>query len=1067
MSMEAGELLQGRFSKRDPSRDPSRSYSRGGAVRDFGEEAVPSLETMRDRSVSRAREQPPPPARHSQARGPGGPATSKDGKPTVPIFVQDDDDKALAMERAKNMMILQSRSESRSRSRSFSRAKFNKQYPSDYDKLSEEDKRHWEAAEKELDRSWYTSEEGGAVDETHDPFLGMEKSRLEQRESEMRKRAEKAPAKRERGSLKGREMNKDNVKWEEDRLMRSGVVRETSVQMEFDSETEQRVHVLVHDRKAPFLSGSVVFTRQQEMVSVVKDPTSDLAIIAKKGSDLLREIREKKERSTMKAKFWELAGSRIGDVLGVKKQKDEQEKTEDAIEKSKEGANDEEFNYKKDSQFREHMEKKSEAQSAFSQNKTIREQREYLPIFTCKQELLRVIRDSQVVVVVGETGSGKTTQMTQYLLEEGFSEGLQIGCTQPRRVAAMSVARRVAEEQGVRLGEEVGYAIRFEDVTSKKTKIKYMTDGVLLRESLTTPALDMYSCVVMDEAHERSLNTDVLFGVLRGVVSRRSDFKLIVTSATMDMEKFALFFGNCPTFNIPGRTFPVDIMFSKTPCEDYLEAAVKQILQVHLSHPAGDILVFMTGQEDIEATCVCLAEKVEALGEGVPPLAILPIYSQLPADLQAKIFEKAPTGVRKCVVATNIAETSLTVDGIRYVVDSGYCKMKVFNPSIGMDSLQVTPISRANADQRAGRAGRTMAGSAFRLYTEMQYNYEMLPNAIPEIQRTNLANVVLLLKSLGIDDLLEFNFMDAPPQDNMLNSMYQLWVLGALDNMGKLTAVGRKMVEFPLDPSLAKMLITAEPLGCTAEILTIVSMLSIPSIFFRPSDRAEEADSAREKFFVPESDHLTLLHVSAVEASAVQRGVVQGPLRARQGDAQGAGDPWSAAGHHEDAARSNWDAVRKVICSAFFMNSAKLKGIGQYVNMRTGMPCNLHPTSALYGLGTTPDYVVYHELVMTTKEYMRTVTVVDPYWLAELGPMFFSIKEDFKTRQARRQAEKAEDEELAQQHAAHEEERQKVKAVLKEKEIQGLLLRNKTLDVAGPQDCEARRKLAKPKRLGL
>merc|ERR1719324_360865 len=267
----------------------------------------------------------------------------------------------------------------------------------------------------------------------------------------------------------------------------------------------------------------------------------------------------------------------------------------------------------------------------------------------------------------------------------------------------------------------------------------------------------------------------------------------------------------------------------------------------------------MTGQEDIEATCLLLAERVEQVGDGVKELTILPIYSQLPSDMQAKIFESSDK--RKIIVATNIAETSLTVDGIKYVIDTGYCKLKMYNPKMGMDSLQVTPISQANANQRRGRAGRTGPGSCWRLYTESAYLTELLPMTIPEIQRTNLSNVVLLLKSMGVKNLLEFSFMDPPPQETILNSMFQLWMLGALDNLGDITKVGHKMVQFPLDPPLSKMLIVADDLNCSAEMLTVVSMLSVPSIFFRPKDRAEEADAVREKFFTPESDHLTFLNV--------------------------------------------------------------------------------------------------------------------------------------------------------------------------------------------------------------
>lgn len=455
-------------------------------------------------------------------------------------------------------------------------------------------------------------------------------------------------------------------------------------------------------------------------------------------------------------------------------------------------------------------------------------------------------------------------------MEEGYGKYGLIGCTQPRRVAAMSVAKRVSEEvAGCRkldgnaltekdeLGGRVGYAIRFEDCTSPDTVIKYMTDGVLLRESLNDADLNKYSAVVMDEAHERSLNSDVLFGVLRKVVARRMDLKLIVTSATLSSDAFSSYFGGVPVFRIPGRTFPVETYFAKGVQEDYVMAAVKQTLQIHFNSPPGDILIFMTGQEDIEGTCQVIAEKMEKLGDDTPPLLVLPMYSQLPADLQAKIFEAAPKGIRKVIVSTNVAETSLTVDGIRYVIDSGFCKLKVYNPKIGMDALLVTPVSKANAKQRSGRAGRTGPGFCFRLYTDRQFREELMESAVPEIQRTNLSNVVLLLKSLGIKNLLDFQFMDPPPQENIMNSLYQLWILGALDNTGDLTNMGRQMAEFPLDPPLSKMLLFAhEKEKCSKEVLIIVSMLSVPSVFFRPKDREEESDTAREKFFVPESDHL-------------------------------------------------------------------------------------------------------------------------------------------------------------------------------------------------------------------
>lgn len=575
-----------------------------------------------------------------------------------------------------------------------------------------------------------------------------------------------------------------------------------------------------------------------------------------------------------------------------------------------------------------------------------------------------------------------------------------IGCTQPRRVAAMSVAKRVSEEMEVDLGAEVGYAIRFEDCTSAKTVIKYMTDGVLLRESLVDPDLDKYSCIIMDEAHERALNTDVLMGLFKNVLLRRRDIKLIVTSATMNAERFSSFYGGAPQFTIPGRTFPVEVLHHSTPVEDYVDAAVKQVISIHLQSGPGDILVFMTGQEDIEATCEIIAERLTML-DNPSPLDILPIYSQMPADLQAKIFQPAKKGTRKVIVATNIAETSLTVDGIMYVVDSGYSKMKVYNPKMGMDMLQVAPISVANANQRSGRAGRTGKGVAYRLYTERAEIDEMYPQAIPEIQRTNLANTLLLLKSLGVNDLLEFDFMDPPPTDTMTSSLYDLWALGALNNVGQLTPLGHKMSKFPMEPSLSKLVIMSIEYGCTEEMLTIVSMLSVPSVFYRPKERQEESDAAREKFFVAESDHLTLLHVYSLwkankfsNAWCARHFLHSKALRrAKEVREQLTYIVQQDKSVNVRSCGTDWDIVRKCICSGYFAQAAKVRGLGEYMNLRTNVVMQLHPTSALYGLGFLPDYVVYHELILTSKEYMSTVTAVDPYWLAELGGVFYSIKE--------------------------------------------------------------------------
>ncbi|XP_073997348.1 ATP-dependent RNA helicase l(1)G0007 isoform X1 [Rhodnius prolixus] len=848
---------------------------------------------------------------------------------------------------------------------------------------SEMDREIWEAEQRRLDREWYGLDEGR--DESRDPFGEMSTEYIKKRERQLEN-----TSRNKRLSAHQRQINKDNELWERNRMLTSGVVQNVEVDEDYDEENEARVHLLVHNIVPPFLDGRIVFTKQPEPVIPVKDPTSDMALVSRKGSPLVRAYREQKERKKAQKKHWELAGTAIGNIMGVPKKED---KEEDKIDPEKDA------DYKTGQKFAEHMKDATAATSEFAKKKSIQEQRRYLPVFAVRQQLLNIIRENSVVIIVGETGSGKTTQLTQYLHEDGYSRYGMIGCTQPRRVAAMSVAKRVSDEMSSPLGDTVGYAIRFEDCTSENTVIKYMTDGILLRESLREADLDNYSAIIMDEAHERSLNTDVLFGLLREVVARRQDLKLIVTSATMDATKFALFFGNVPVYTIPGRTFPVETFFSKNPVEDYVDSAVKQALQIHLQPTSGDILIFMPGQEDIEVTCEVLGERLAEI-ENAPLLAVLPIYSQLPSDLQAKIFQASPDGVRKCVVATNIAETSLTVDGIMYVIDSGYCKLKVYNPRIGMDALQIYPISQANANQRSGRAGRTGPGQAYRLYTERQYKDELLVSTVPEIQRTNLANTVLLLKSLGVQDLLQFHFMDPPPQDNILNSLYQLWILGALDHTGSLTPLGRQMAEFPLDPPQCQMLIVSTQMGCTAEILIIVSMLSVPSIFYRPKGREDEADAVREKFQVPESDHLTFLNVynqwKQNKYSAMwcnDHFIHAKAMRKVREVRQQLKDILEQQKMELTSCGTDWDIVRKCICSAYFHQAARLKGIGEYVHCRTGMPCHLHPTSALFGMGFTPDYVVYHELVMTAKEYMQCVTAVDGHWLAELGPMFFSVKE--------------------------------------------------------------------------
>lgn len=639
---------------------------------------------------------------------------------------------------------------------------------------------------------------------------------------------------------------------------------------------------------------------------------------------------------------------------------------------------------------------------------TILEQRQSLPIYKLKDELVKAVMDNQILIVIGETGSGKTTQITQYLAEAGFTTRGKIGCTQPRRVAAMSVAKRVAEEFGCRLGQEVGYTIRFEDCTSPETQIKYMTDGMLLRECLIDLDLLSYSIIMLDEAHERTIHTDVLFGLLKNAVKKRPQLKLIVTSATLDAVKFSQYFFEAPIFTIPGRTFPVEILYTKEPETDYLDASLITVMQIHLTEPPGDILLFLTGQEEIDTACEILYERMKSLGPDVPELIILPVYSALPSEMQTRIFEPATPGSRKVVIATNIAETSLTIDGIYYVVDPGFVKQNVYNPKTGMDSLVVTPISQAQAKQRAGRAGRTGPGKTYRLYTERAYRDEMLTTPVPEIQRTNLASTVLQLKAMGINDLLSFDFMDAPPTETLIMALEQLHSLSALDNEGLLTRLGRRMAEFPLSPNLAKMLIMSVHLGCSEEILTVVSMLSVQNVFYRPKDKQALADQKKAKFNQAEGDHLTLLAVynswknNKFSNAWCYENFVQIRTLKRAQDVRkqllGIMDR-----HKLDVVScgKNTARVQKAVCSGFFRNAAKKDPQEGYRTLVDGQVVYIHPSSALFN--RQPEWVVYYELVLTTKEYMREVTTIDPKWLVEFASSFFKFADPTKLSKHKKQ----------------------------------------------------------------
>ncbi|KAJ4775920.1 RNA helicase-like [Rhynchospora pubera] len=645
-------------------------------------------------------------------------------------------------------------------------------------------------------------------------------------------------------------------------------------------------------------------------------------------------------------------------------------------------------------------EEPNEAEEAKTISKGLQEERKTLPIYPYRDELLQAVKDHQVIIIVGETGSGKTTQIPQYLHEAGYTKQGMVACTQPRRVAAMSVAARVSQEMGVKLGHEVGYSIRFEDCTSEKTLIKYMTDGMLLREFLGEPDLASYSVVMVDEAHERTLSTDILFGLVKDIARFRKDLKLLISSATLDAEKFSDYFDSAPIFKIPGRRFPVEIHYTKAPEADYIDAAIVTVLQIHVTQSPGDILVFLTGQEEIETVDEILKHRTRGLGTKIAELIICPIYANLPTELQAKIFEPTPEGARKVVLATNIAETSLTIDGIKYVVDPGFCKIKSYNPRTGMESLLINPISKASANQRAGRSGRTGPGKCFRLYTAYNYYNDLEDNTVPEIQRTNLANVVLTLKSLGIHDLVNFDFMDPPPSEALLRALEQLFALNALNVKGELTKTGRRMAEFPLDPMLSKMIVASEKYKCSDEIISIASMLSVGnSIFYRPKDKQVHADNARMNFNTGNvGDHIALLNVynswkeTDFSTQWCYENYIQVRSMKRARDIRDQLEGLLERVEIEISTNLNdLDTIKKAITSGFFHHAAKLQKNGSYRTLKNPQTVYIHPSSGLAQVH--PRWVVYHELVLTTKEYMRQVTELKPDWLVEIAPHYYQLKD--------------------------------------------------------------------------
>eukprot|EP01012_Entosiphon_sulcatum_P012233 TRINITY_DN17645_c0_g1_i1.p1 TRINITY_DN17645_c0_g1~~TRINITY_DN17645_c0_g1_i1.p1 ORF type:complete len:760 (+),score=155.17 TRINITY_DN17645_c0_g1_i1:1150-3429(+) len=646
--------------------------------------------------------------------------------------------------------------------------------------------------------------------------------------------------------------------------------------------------------------------------------------------------------------------------------------------------------------------------------------RSKLPVWEAKEDFQQLVRQYQTVILVGETGSGKTTQMPQFLVDAGYAKAGKacVACTQPRRVAAMSVSARVAEEMDVKLGEEVGYTIRFEDVSGPKTVLKYMTDGTLLREAMTDPTLAKYSVVMLDEAHERTLSTDILLGLFKEILGRRKDLRLIVMSATLETQKFQKYFDSAPLMNIPGRVFPVEMFYTPQPERDYIEAALRTVLQIHCHEEAGDVLVFLTGEDEIEE-CVrrvtTEAKQAAAQGKCKMDIQALPLYSSLPGNLQQRVFETMPENTRKVVFSTNVAETSITIDGVVYVVDPGFAKQKVYNPRIRVESLLVTPISKASANQRAGRAGRTRPGKCFRLYTEVAFKKDLQDQTYPEILRSNLGTVVLQLKKLGIDDLVHFDWMDPPAPETLMRALELLNYLGSLSDDGELTEFGAMMAELPVEPELSAMLLNSAKHKCSPEALSIAACLSVPQLFVRPRERAQEADEAKNSFTHNDGDHLTMLNAyhAYLQSGQSQQWCFDNFIQNRAiAQAHNVREQLQRLMQRLNIQLEKTDFgspdyypnIRRALVAGYFMQIGHREQQGHYLTAKDNQVVVLHPSCGLQH--SLPEWVVYHEFVLTKRNFIRTCTVVEPEWLLELAPQYFDL-ETFPPGEARNALQRA------------------------------------------------------------
>lgn len=638
----------------------------------------------------------------------------------------------------------------------------------------------------------------------------------------------------------------------------------------------------------------------------------------------------------------------------------------------------------------------------------ILETRKKLPVYERKDEIINTVKENQVTVIEGNTGSGKTTQIPQFLLQSGICDTSHcIVCTQPRRVAATSIAARVADEMDCKLGGIVGYSVRYDDQTSNETKLIYMTDGLLLRDFVTDPLINKYGIVIIDEAHERGVNSDIILGLLKIAAKSRSDLKIVIMSATLEAQKFTNFFTNNsipPHLSIPGRLHKVDIVYSQADVENYTKATVDTVVQIHQHNESGDILVFLTGEEEIENCAAEIRQKctpASAMSANITEVVVLPLYASLNPKDQDKVFTPPKENIRKIILATNIAETSVTIDGVVYVVDCGLVKQSQYNPTLRMSILQPVNISKASATQRAGRAGRTRNGFCWRLYTKQVFDEALPEQSVPEIQRSDLAAVILLMLAVGVRDIVNFPYIDAPRQKLLKDAISELIHLGALSSSGDLTETGKLMAQMPLSPSLSRSLLASADFGCTAEVASVVAIVGEQGQFFlRPKMKQAEADAARAQFAVPNSDHLTMLNALEIFMLSPTREFCESNYlnyRALSGAMKARGQLISLLQRFDIPITSipftnpqRGPLIIQALLQGTFIKVA-MKDKNGYAFPFSDRTAVVHPSSVLYR-SKYPEWVLYTEFLFTDKYYLRTVSGINSSWLIPAAPKYFVLK---------------------------------------------------------------------------